>query len=147
MMSKSFWLAAAAILGFLAVALGAFGAHSLDRILEALSVPEGDFARRREIYETAARYQMYHAVALLAIAWFAVGSDQPGPGSSVAGAWWIQVAAWCFLIGVLVFSGSLYGIVFTGINGLGAVTPIGGVALLLGWLAVFAAALRNTAQP
>ena len=115
-----------AVSAFIAVAAGAFGAHWLgDRMAEDLA----------EIYETAARYQMYHALALLAVGW-------------VAGRWkiaGIRWAGWLFVAGTAVFSGSLYLLSITGLRWLGAVTPIGGVALLAGWLllAWSVAALRH----
>ena len=77
-----------------------------------------------EVYETAARYQMYHALALLAVGW-------------AAGRWEIasvRWAGWLFVIGTAIFSGSLYLLSITGLRWLGAVTPIGGVCLLAGWL-------------
>jgi uncharacterized membrane protein YgdD (TMEM256/DUF423 family) len=110
-------------LGFLAVAAGAFGAHAL----RARLTP-ADLA----IFETAARYQMYHALALVAAAW-AVGR---WPGGAA------QAAGWLFLAGTLVYSGSLYLLVFTGQRWLGAITPIGGVGLLAGWLALAWAVAR-----
>lgn len=111
-----------ALFAGLAVAAGAFGAHALRTRLEP-----GDL----EIFETAARYQMYHGLALLAAAWLL---DR---GIAQAG-----IAAWGFTLGTLVFSGSLYLMVFTGMRWLGAVTPIGGVALLVGWVAMVLAARR-----
>ena len=122
-MERTFaWIGAA--MGFLAVAAGAFGAHAL----RARLTP-GDL----EIFETAARYQMYHALALLAAAW-AVGR---WPGGAA------QLAGWLFLGGTVVFSGSLYLLVLTGQRWLGAVTPIGGLGLLAGWLALAWAAARS----
>jgi uncharacterized membrane protein YgdD (TMEM256/DUF423 family) len=106
----------------LAVAAGAFGAHALRNRLEP---------RDLDIFETAARYQMYHGLALLAAAWLL---DR---GIAQAG-----VAAWGFTLGTVVFSGSLYLMVFTGMRWLGAITPIGGVALLVGWGALLLAARR-----
>src|SRR5690606_31871604 len=94
-----------ALLGFVAVAAGAFGAHALRARLS----PE-DLA----VFETAARYQMYHALALLAAAWAA--SRWPGGAAHAAG--------WLFLAGALVFSGSLYALVLAGQRWLGAITPI-----------------------
>ena len=113
-----------ALLGFLGVAAGAFGAHAL----RARLTPE-DLA----IFETAARYQMYHALALLAVAW--VAGRWPGAAASASG--------WLFLAGTLVFSGSLYLLVLTGARWLGAVTPLGGLALLAGWLALAWAVARG----
>lgn len=103
--------------GFLAVALGAFAAHGLrGRLTPA------DLA----IFETGVRYQMYHALALLLVA--ALLARGPGWAASLAG--------WGFTTGIMVFSGSLYLMVFTGQRWLGAVTPIGGLAFLVGWAAL-----------
>jgi uncharacterized membrane protein YgdD (TMEM256/DUF423 family) len=113
-----------AVLGFLGVAAGAFGAHALRARLS----PE-DLA----IFETAARYQMYHALALLGVAWAA--SRWPGGATTASG--------WLLLGGTLVFSGSLYLLVLTGARWLGAVTPIGGLALLAGWAALAWALARG----
>ena len=108
---------------FLAVAAGAFGAHALTGTLttEALAT-----------FETAARYQMYHALALLAAAW--VADRWPGTAARAAG--------WLFLAGIVVFSGSLYLLSLTGTRWLGAVTPLGGLAFLAGWLALGWAVVR-----
>jgi uncharacterized membrane protein YgdD (TMEM256/DUF423 family) len=111
-----------ALLAGLAVAAGAFGAHALRARLEP---------RDLEIFETAARYQMYHGLALLAVAWLVTQRAAP------AGA-----AGWAFLAGTLLFSGSLYLMVFTGQRWLGAITPIGGVAFLVGWVMLALAARR-----
>ncbi len=105
----------AAVNGALAVATGAFGAHGLRNSLSE---------RHLAIFETGARYHMYHALALLAVALLA----RRGAAVSVAG--------WCFTGGIVVFSGSLYLLAITGIGALGAITPIGGVALLVGWIAL-----------
>jgi uncharacterized membrane protein YgdD (TMEM256/DUF423 family) len=123
-MDRTFTLIAA-LLGFLGVALGAFGAHTLESRLSP-----GDLV----IFETAVRYHLIHAVALLGVA--QVWARWPGPGAAAAG--------WLFVAGIAVFSGSLYVLVFTGQRWWGAVTPIGGVALLLGWLALGWAALRQS---
>jgi uncharacterized membrane protein YgdD (TMEM256/DUF423 family) len=104
----------ASALALVAVALGAFGAHALrDRL------PPGDL----EIFETGVRYQMYHALALFAVAW--ASTRWPGNLTHAAG--------WAFVAGILVFSGSLYVLVLSGQRWLGAVTPLGGLALLVGW--------------
>ncbi|HEU5358822.1 MAG TPA: DUF423 domain-containing protein [Gemmatimonadales bacterium] len=110
----------------LAVAAGAFGAHALKGHLS----PE-DLA----VFETGARYQMYHALALLAVAWAA--SRWPVPAVSVAG--------WLFVAGTILFSGSLYALALTGVRWLGAVTPLGGVAFLAGWAALALGAWRGRA--
>lgn len=102
-----------AVLGMLGVAAGAFGAHALRERLSDRSL---------DIFETAARYQMYHALAVLAAAW---ALDRWGAPAGAAG--------WSFVIGIVVFSGSLYLLALTGIRWLGAITPIGGVAFIVGW--------------
>jgi uncharacterized membrane protein YgdD (TMEM256/DUF423 family) len=112
------------ISAFLAVAAGAFGAHGL----RARVTPE-----MLAVFETGARYHMYHAIALLATAFAA--ERWPGPATTAAG--------WLFVSGTLVFSGSLYALVLTGHRWLGAVTPLGGVAFLAGWAALSWAALRG----
>ncbi len=101
----------------LAVALGAFAAHGLRARLS----PEA-----LQTFETGARYHMYHALALLAVAWAV--TRWPGTAVSVAG--------WLFIAGTLLFSGSLYLLAITGVRMLGAVTPVGGFAFILGWLAL-----------
>lgn len=111
---------AGSVLGALAVVLGAFGAHALRSVLAV---------RDLEIFETAVRYQMYHAFALIAAAWL-ISRNVPYAGG----------AAWAFTIGVTIFSGSLYLMVATGQRWLGAITPIGGAAMIVGWcLLAFAA--------
>lgn len=112
------FLLAGSLLGGLGVALGAFGAHGLKGRLS----PE-DLA----IFETGVRYQMYHALALLAVAYAA--HRWPEAGSA---AW----AGWLMLAGTLIFSGTLYLLVLSGLRWLGAITPIGGVLLILGWLSL-----------
>ncbi len=109
---------------FVAVAAGAFGAHSLKgRLLpEALAT-----------FETAAKYQMYHALALLAVAWAV--SRWPGSLATWAG--------WLFVIGTVLFSGSLYALALSGTRWLGAITPFGGVAFLAGWICLGLAAIRS----
>jgi uncharacterized membrane protein YgdD (TMEM256/DUF423 family) len=102
------------LLGALGVILGAFGAHALRAHLEAHDL---------EIFETAVRYQMYHAFALFAAAWLL---SRGAPHAAAA--------AWAFMAGVAIFSGSLYLMVATDQRWLGAITPIGGLALIAGWL-------------
>jgi uncharacterized membrane protein YgdD (TMEM256/DUF423 family) len=109
--------ALACLLAFLAVAAGAFGAHALRARVSAEMLA---------VYETGARYQMYHALALLGVAW--VVSRWPGPLAIAAG--------WLFVAGILLFSGSLYLLALSGVRWLGAITPVGGVAFLAGWLAM-----------
>jgi uncharacterized membrane protein YgdD (TMEM256/DUF423 family) len=114
MMAKQ-WLLAGVITGFFSVVLGAFGAHALKASLDARSL---------EIYHTAVHYQMFHALALLALGLWA--TQNPGMDTTLSG--------WGFFIGILVFSGSLYALAITRLGFLGAITPIGGVAFLVGWL-------------
>lgn len=121
------WVAAGAVLAMLGVLLGAFGSHALKSRLGP-----GDLA----VFETGVRYQMYHALALLAVAW--VMSVQP---SRLAVA-----SAICMLAGVVLFSGSLYLMVLLDWRWLGPVTPIGGLALVVGWLLLAIAALRPTSR-
>jgi uncharacterized membrane protein YgdD (TMEM256/DUF423 family) len=123
-MQKNFLLVAA-ILGFLSVAFGAFGAHGLrDRLSPEMMA----------VFEIGVRYQMYHVFAILAVA---VAIAQCGQARL------LYVAGWAFLAGILIFSGSLYALALTGTGMFGAITPIGGVGFLVGWacLAFFAASL------
>ena len=122
-----FFLTIAAIFGGLSVAGGAFGAHALrEKISE----------RSLEIFDTGARYQMYHAIALLLVAILMSRLETPPTALLVSG--------WLFIIGVAIFSGSLYVLSLTGIKSLGAVAPLGGLALMAGWgaLAVAAATMK-----
>ncbi len=109
------WLGFGAVHGFLSVACGAFAAHGLNGRL-----PE----RMLAVFETGARYEMYHALALLAVAWLA--TRRPSTVLSVCG--------WLFALGTCVFSFSLYALALTGVTRLGAITPFGGIAMLAGWL-------------
>ena len=122
-MEKLFF-ALAAILGGLGVALGAFGAHTLEsRISRDLL----------ETFEIGVRYHFYHALALIGVA-MAIGR---WPGSNLP-----VIAGWLFVAGILVFSGSLYILALTGIRWLGAITPIGGVAFIAGWVCLALVAWR-----
>jgi uncharacterized membrane protein YgdD (TMEM256/DUF423 family) len=122
-MNDGFWLRIGAVWGFLAVAMGAFGAHGLKDRLTALD--------QLANFHTAAQYHMYMALAMVA-----VGLLQATGRSGAA----LSVAGWSFLIGSVVFSGSLYVLSLTGLKWLGAITPIGGVAILVGWAALAVAA-------
>jgi len=113
-----------ALSAFVSVAAGAFGAHALRARLPADLLAA---------FETGARYQMYHALALLAVAWAA--TRWPGPLVAWAG--------WLFVVGTLLFSGSLYLLALSGARWLGAVTPLGGVCFLAGWLCLGLAAARS----
>lgn len=117
------WLSVAAFSGFLAVALGAFGAHGL----ASRATPE-----ELNAFEIGARYQMYHALALLAVAWLATRGDSA----------LVTTAGWAFVVGTLLFSGSLYVLGLTGSRALVLVTPMGGVVFMLGWICLFVRALK-----
>jgi uncharacterized membrane protein YgdD (TMEM256/DUF423 family) len=108
-----FWAATCAINAFLAIACGAFGAHALKRRLDD---------ERLAVFETGARYHMYHALALIAVSWLATTR---GAAADTAGA--------LFLAGIVLFSGSLYALALSGVRKLGAITPLGGLCFLLGW--------------
>jgi uncharacterized membrane protein YgdD (TMEM256/DUF423 family) len=103
-----------ALFALLSVAAGAFGAHLLRNQLDVQSL---------EIFQTAARYQMYHALALLVLGWIAMTNKNK----------LLTWAGWCFAAGILIFSGSLYGLSLSGVKILGAVTPLGGLSLMAGW--------------
>ncbi len=113
------------VAAFLAVALGAFGAHALKSRLSADLLA---------VFETAVRYQMYHALALLLLSGLAARTPDP--------LW--STAGWLFTLGILLFSGSLYALALSGIRVLGAITPLGGLAFLAGWAAVIVATLRGS---
>jgi uncharacterized membrane protein YgdD (TMEM256/DUF423 family) len=117
------WLLIAAINGGLAVAAGAFGAHGLQARIDAQAL---------QVFETGARYHMYHALAI-GLAALAMRDAAAGPATSAAG---------FFLAGILLFSGSLYLLALTGVKALGIVTPFGGVCFLVGWGLLAFAALR-----
>ena len=119
-MNGTIWLRLGAILGGLAVACGAFAAHGLEKTLNQ---------RGLDLFETAARYQMYHALALVAVGLLA-GAGPPRRELTLAG--------WAFFAGTLLFSGSLYALALSGVRWLGAITSIGGVLFLVGWAALAA---------
>ena len=123
-------VALGATLGALAVGIGAFGAHGL----QGRVTPE-----MLSVFEVGVRYQMYHALALVLLGLFAGRGPSPAPIEVPPG---VAPAAWLFLAGVVVFSGSLYVLVLTGARWLGALTPLGGVAFIVGWVMFARAALR-----
>jgi uncharacterized membrane protein YgdD (TMEM256/DUF423 family) len=114
MPARSTWIAVGAINAAVAVAAGAFAAHALRDRLDA---------RALEVFETGARYQMYHALAIVLAG--VIASATPIRGATTAAA--------IFQAGIALFSGSLYALALTGARGLGAITPIGGLAFLAGW--------------
>lgn len=116
----------AATSGFLAVALGAFGAHGL----KARLTPE-----LMGVYQTGVQYHFYHTAALLACALLLrSGLNHPA----------IPVAGYSFIVGIIIFSGSLYVLAITGQRWLGVITPLGGLAYLIGWLALLTGAVRSS---
>ena len=124
-MSRLF-LTIGALLGGVAVAAGAFGAHGLKAFLEA----QGQAAN----WETAARYALFHSLATVAVGTLA--AVRPAPGLTAAG--------WCFLVGTAIFSGCLFALALSGVKLLGAVVPIGGVLLIVGWCLLAYAGWRTT---
>ena len=107
-----------AVLGALGVAMGAFGAHALKDKVEP---------RMLDIWSTATQYQLWHALAIILVAFFASRQDVVSTSTQVAGV--------AFTAGVVIFSGTLFALVLTGKTWLGAITPIGGTALIIGWVA------------
>jgi uncharacterized membrane protein YgdD (TMEM256/DUF423 family) len=118
------FFALGAISAFIAVGAGAFGAHGLKHRL----TPE-----MLAVFDVAVRYQIYHAFALIACAWAV--TRWPGP--------LVKAGGWLFVVGTVVFSGSLYALALSGMRGLGAVTPLGGLAFLAGWLCLAIAVVRS----
>ena len=120
------FLSIAALSGFLSVALGAFGAHALREKLDPHYL---------DVFKTGVQYQMYHTLALLAVAllikWI--------PGSGL-----LNASGWLFIAGILIFSGSLYILSVGGIRWMGAITPIGGLCFLAGWALLFWQAIKLT---
>jgi uncharacterized membrane protein YgdD (TMEM256/DUF423 family) len=129
-MNEGFWLRIGAVWGFLAVAMGAFGAHGLKDRLDATG--------RLANFETAAQYHMYLALAMVAVGLLQASGRWSLP---------LSIAGWCFLIGSAVFSGTLYALSLTGLRWLGAITPVGGVLILVGWAALAVAAGAAGGRP
>ena len=119
------FFAAGALSAFIGVALGAFAAHGLKARLDASMLA---------IFETGVRYQMYHALGLLAVGW----ACTKWPGA------WMNASGWLLIAGTVIFSGSLYVLALTGVRWLGAITPIGGLAFLTGWLCLAWAVLKSS---
>lgn len=134
-MSGAAWARVGAILGGLAVVAGTFGAHGLEGKVEP-----GDL----ETFEVGVRYQMYHAFALIAVGLLAMRSG-PGPGSSRA----LSASGWLFLVGSIVFPGSLYLLVLAGgtADWLGMIAPIGGLAFIAGWFSLASACRADRLGP
>jgi len=120
-MDRTFLLVGA-LAGFIGVAFGAFGAHALRGRLS----PE-----MLAVFETGVRYQMYHAFAVLIVALAAARFD----------GWLVRAAGWSFTLGIVLFSGSLYALALTGVTKFGMITPVGGLAFLVGWALLIVLAL------
>ncbi len=125
---NKFFIQSGAILGALGVLVGAFGAHALKPALEA--------AGRSDTFGTAVKYQFYHALALVLVG---ILTQNATPAATKLYGW----AGYAFLLGTIIFSGALYTICFTGIKAFGAVAPIGGVALIVGWVLLFWANFKS----
>jgi uncharacterized membrane protein YgdD (TMEM256/DUF423 family) len=116
--ARSPWIALGALNAAIAIAAGAFAAHGLREKLDA---------RALEVFETGARYHMYHAFALVLVGLVGMAASS----GAVRGS---QTAGWLFQVGIVLFSGSLYALALTGTTAIGAITPIGGLAFIVGWL-------------
>jgi uncharacterized membrane protein YgdD (TMEM256/DUF423 family) len=129
------WIAIGALLGALGVGFGAFGAHVLGDYLQRLGYAGDDLARRLDIFETAIRYQLIHAIAIVIVGF--------GLEARQVGAW--RFAAWAFVIGITLFSGLLKVMTFADAqwNWLGMIVPVGGISMIVGWIAVAVGALRK----
>ena len=118
------WFSAGAVMCGLGVLLGAFGAHGLrDRVTPEMLA----------VFETGVRYHLVHGLALLAVAW----ATTRWPNT------WITASGWLFVAGIVIFSGSLYLLSITGVRWLGAITPIGGLCFVAGWLILALSAIRT----
>jgi uncharacterized membrane protein YgdD (TMEM256/DUF423 family) len=117
------WVVLGSISGFIAVAMGAFGAHGLAGTIDEHAI---------EVFKTGAQYQMYHALALLSLAHITAKN----PGQAV-------VPGWAFVAGTVLFSGSLYLLAVTGAKWLGAITPVGGLSFMVGWASLAYLALST----
>jgi uncharacterized membrane protein YgdD (TMEM256/DUF423 family) len=135
MMGAARWIGiVGALLAATGVALGAFGAHGLDGALRSAGF-EDSLAKRVGWFDTAVKYQLYHALAMVTLAALAAGQSSG----------WHRAAAWLFIAGILLFSGSLYAMTFgpDAWRKLGMITPLGGLAFIAGWLALVAAFVRS----
>jgi len=133
------WLSVSGVLGFFTVVLGAFGAHALKPFLDGYG---------RDIYHTAVQYQAWHTLAILgtSITLFVISKLKKSPSFSdtfsEVGINWLRRANIAWLIGILIFSGSLYTLALSGVRTFGALTPIGGVSFMLGWIFFAVAGLK-----
>lgn len=121
---NKFFILSGAVVGLLGVAIGAFGAHALKSFLEA--------SQRTDTFETGVKYMFYHGLALILVG--ILQKEYPVAAVTNAG--------WAFLIGIVIFSGSLFLLCATGVKVLGAITPIGGVSMIVGWFLLFWGVLK-----
>jgi uncharacterized membrane protein YgdD (TMEM256/DUF423 family) len=128
-------LVAAGVSGAAGVLLGSFGAHGLDTVLAERGLEDALIAKRLDQFDVGVRYHLIHSIALLALA-------SVRTGSSDCRRW----VAWMFLLGLLLFSGSLYGLVLTNTPVLGAITPLGGLCWVAGWLLVAILSRRASSE-
>lgn len=122
------WLILGGVSAALSVGLGAFGAHGLEGYLERLGDAEL-MARRLDNWKTAAMYQMHHSIGLIVIG-ILLGFQSHAPNR------WLSISAYAMLAGILIFSGCLYALVLTEVRVLGAIVPIGGVSMMVAWIAL-----------
>lgn len=121
------WIFIGGLLAAFGVGLGAFGAHGLGGYLESLHSGDTELvAKRLGDWKTAALYQMHHALGMVAV----------GLVLQLRQNRWLNVAGWCFLMGILLFSGLLYALVLTEVRILGAIVPIGGISFIVGWISL-----------
>lgn len=125
------WIICGAIFGFLGVATGAFGAHGLQSMFADVDPFEAQ--RQIEIFKTGARYALIHGVLLIGVA--LLSAQQPSKK--------LRISGWAFVLGTAIFSSTLWLLVLTGQKWLGAITPIGGLTLLVGWFFLGLAALTH----
>lgn len=129
---KNKFLAFSAFSGFFCVALGAFAAHGLQNVLEP---------KELAWIQTGIQYQVFHTLALLALGLFQIANQVQNPPACRAKAFNIIGGSW--ILGILLFSGSLYSLAFTGVKGLAWSTPIGGIFFMIGWAALFYISVRT----
>lgn len=129
---KNKFLAFSAFSGFFCIALGAFAAHGLQNVLES---------KELVWIQTGIQYQVFHTLALLALGLFQIANQVQNPPACRAKAFNIIGGSW--ILGILLFSGSLYSLAFTGVKGLAWSTPIGGIFFMIGWAALFYISVRT----
>lgn len=131
-MKPNHWIALGALLAAAGVLFGAFGAHGLDGWLARQQWDGDALLKRKEWFETAARYHLIHALAIVLVGLVAQRTSGVNP------------AGWVFCVGIALFSGLLYAMALTGMRWLGAIVPVGGVAFVLGWLLLAWQAARSS---